>query len=149
MLAAGHAASFDLFNLCVWVKNNGGMGSLYRSRHELVFVFRNGKQQLSLFEPEIRLADPLRRDFGSVSGANSRMVGIDTLTTITCQYCWLAHSRSLQNQSLAIVAANPKRLRERLYWVNVSMPGAILCRKPLRRNASSERHSPQFHNSQD
>ena len=45
MLAAGHAASFDLFNLCVWVKNNGGMGSLYRSRHELVFVFRNGKQQ--------------------------------------------------------------------------------------------------------
>jgi hypothetical protein len=31
MLAAGHAASFDLFNLCVWVKNNGGMGSLYGS----------------------------------------------------------------------------------------------------------------------
>jgi DNA modification methylase len=26
-------------NLCVWVKTNGGMGSLYRSRHELVFVF--------------------------------------------------------------------------------------------------------------
>src|SRR5262249_37297928 len=33
----------DLLNLCVWVKNNGGMGSLYRSRHELVFVFRNGR----------------------------------------------------------------------------------------------------------
>jgi len=32
---------------------------------------------------------------------------------------WSAHSRSQQNQSLAIVAANPKRLRERLYWVNV------------------------------
>ena len=30
-------------NTCVWVKNNGGMGSLYRSQHELVFVFRNGK----------------------------------------------------------------------------------------------------------
>lgn len=28
-----------LLNLCVWVKTNGGMGSLYRSRHELVFVF--------------------------------------------------------------------------------------------------------------
>ena len=26
-------------NLCVWVKTNGGMGSLYRSRHELVLVF--------------------------------------------------------------------------------------------------------------
>ncbi len=48
--------------------------------------------------------------------------GIDTLTTITCQYRWLAHSRSLQNQSLAIVAANPKRLRERLYWVNPTSP---------------------------
>ena len=29
--------------MCIWVKNAGGMGSLYRSRHELVFVFRNGK----------------------------------------------------------------------------------------------------------
>jgi hypothetical protein len=44
MLAAGRAAGVDLLNLCVWVKSNGGMGSLYRSRHELVFVFRNGKE---------------------------------------------------------------------------------------------------------
>jgi hypothetical protein len=29
-------------NLCVWSKTNAGMGSLYRSRHELVFVFKNG-----------------------------------------------------------------------------------------------------------
>ena len=42
MLAAGDAAKLELLNLCVWVKTNGGMGSLYRSRHELVFVFRNG-----------------------------------------------------------------------------------------------------------
>jgi DNA modification methylase len=42
MIAAGEAANFELLNLCVWVKTNGGMGSLYRSRHELVFVFRNG-----------------------------------------------------------------------------------------------------------
>ena len=42
MLAAGNSANFELLNLCVWVKTNGGMGSLYRSRHELVFVFRNG-----------------------------------------------------------------------------------------------------------
>jgi DNA modification methylase len=44
MLAAGDAATFELLNLCVWVKTNGGMGSLYRSRHELVFVFRHGRQ---------------------------------------------------------------------------------------------------------
>jgi DNA modification methylase len=29
-------------NLCVWNKDNGGMGSLYRSKHELVAVFKNG-----------------------------------------------------------------------------------------------------------
>jgi DNA modification methylase len=44
MLATGDAVNFQLLNLCVWVKTNGGMGSLYRSRHELVFVFRNGDE---------------------------------------------------------------------------------------------------------
>lgn len=29
-------------NLCVWTKDNGGMGSFYRSQHELVFVFKSG-----------------------------------------------------------------------------------------------------------
>ncbi len=43
MLAAGDVAYAELKNLCVWVKNNGGMGSLYRSQHELVFVFKSGK----------------------------------------------------------------------------------------------------------
>jgi DNA modification methylase len=43
ILAAGRAANLDLLNLCVWTKTNGGMGSLYRSRHELVFVFKSGK----------------------------------------------------------------------------------------------------------
>jgi len=28
--------------LCIWVKDNGGMGSFYRSRHELVYVFKSG-----------------------------------------------------------------------------------------------------------
>jgi hypothetical protein len=42
MLAAGKAAYADLKNICVWAKNNGGMGSLYRSQHEFVFVFKSG-----------------------------------------------------------------------------------------------------------
>ena len=42
MLAAGTAAYTDLKNICVWAKNNGGMGSLYRSQHEFVFVFKTG-----------------------------------------------------------------------------------------------------------
>lgn len=43
LLAAGNQTYEALLNLCVWVKNNGGIGSFYRSRHELVFVFKNGK----------------------------------------------------------------------------------------------------------
>ena len=42
LMAAGSAKYSELKNLCVWNKNNGGMGSLYRSKHELVFVFKNG-----------------------------------------------------------------------------------------------------------
>jgi ParB-like nuclease domain/DNA methylase len=43
LLTVGRESYGDLVNLCVWAKDNGGMGSLYRSRHELVFVFKNGK----------------------------------------------------------------------------------------------------------
>jgi DNA modification methylase len=42
MLQAGHAAYSELKNLCVWNKNNAGMGSFYRSKHELVFVWKSG-----------------------------------------------------------------------------------------------------------
>jgi DNA modification methylase len=42
IIAAGESVYTELKNLCVWVKNNGGMGTFYRSRHELVFVFKNG-----------------------------------------------------------------------------------------------------------
>lgn len=43
ILAAGKTYT-ELKNLCVWNKTNGGMGSLYRSKHELVFVFKHGKK---------------------------------------------------------------------------------------------------------
>lgn len=43
LLVAGGEVYDSLLNLCVWVKDNGGMGSFYRTRHELVLVFRNGK----------------------------------------------------------------------------------------------------------
>jgi DNA modification methylase len=44
VLLAGKKAYDTLLNLCVWTKDNGGMGSLYRSQHELIFVFRKGKE---------------------------------------------------------------------------------------------------------
>jgi DNA modification methylase len=40
LLAAGANAYGELKNLCVWVKDNAGMGALYRSQHEFVFVFK-------------------------------------------------------------------------------------------------------------
>jgi DNA modification methylase len=43
LLSAGKDIYGALVNLCIWVKPNGGMGSLYRSRHELIAVFKNGK----------------------------------------------------------------------------------------------------------
>ena len=42
LLAAGRAVYAELKNICVWNKSNAGMGSLYRSQHEFIFVFKNG-----------------------------------------------------------------------------------------------------------
>ena len=43
LLAASRGTYGGPKNLCVWVKDNGGMGALYRSQHELVFVFKHGR----------------------------------------------------------------------------------------------------------
>lgn len=42
LLAAGQSAFTELKNVCVWNKTNGGMGAFYRSKHELIFVFKQG-----------------------------------------------------------------------------------------------------------
>jgi ParB-like chromosome segregation protein Spo0J len=42
MMASGNEVYSELKNLCVWSKTNAGMGSLYRSQHELVFVWKAG-----------------------------------------------------------------------------------------------------------
>lgn len=42
MLAAGQSAFTEFKNLCVWNKTNAGMGTFYRSKHELVFVYKIG-----------------------------------------------------------------------------------------------------------
>ena len=43
MMAAGRKVYSELKNLCIWNKTNAGMGTFYRSKHELVFVWKNGK----------------------------------------------------------------------------------------------------------
>jgi hypothetical protein len=42
LLSAGEHVFSELKNLCVWNKTNGGMGTFYRSKHELIFVFKVG-----------------------------------------------------------------------------------------------------------
>lgn len=42
LLAAGQSVFTELKNLVVWNKTNGGMGAFYRSKHELIFVFKHG-----------------------------------------------------------------------------------------------------------
>jgi len=42
ILTAGNEIYDAFINLCVWAKTNGGMGSLYRSQHELIIIFKSG-----------------------------------------------------------------------------------------------------------
>lgn len=50
ILSAGRAHYTELKNLIAWVKDNGGMGTFYRSRHELIFAFKNGMAPHISFE---------------------------------------------------------------------------------------------------
>jgi len=43
LTAAGGAVYSELKNLIVWAKDNGGMGTFYRSRHELIFAYKVGE----------------------------------------------------------------------------------------------------------
>jgi DNA modification methylase len=43
LLRAGATVYSELKNLCVWKKTNAGLGSFYRSHHELIFVFQHGQ----------------------------------------------------------------------------------------------------------
>jgi DNA modification methylase len=50
-LAAGDANYSELKNVCIWNKTNAGMGTFYRSKHEMVFVWKNGAApHLNTFE---------------------------------------------------------------------------------------------------
>jgi DNA modification methylase len=44
LIRAGKSCGLELKNLCVWVKTNAGMGTFYRSQHELIFVWKHGNE---------------------------------------------------------------------------------------------------------
>jgi DNA modification methylase len=80
MLAAGMPIYGALKNLIVWAKDNGGMGTFYRSRHELVFVFKHGTaSHINTFE--LGQHGRYRTNVWQYKGANSFHAGrMDELT---------------------------------------------------------------------
>lgn len=75
---AGERAELSLLNVCVWDKGVGGMGSLYRSQHELIFVFKAGsaKHQNNV---ELGRHGRNRTNVWSYPGANASREGRDDL----------------------------------------------------------------------
>ena len=70
VLAAATPAYTELKNLCVWSKTNGGMGSLYRSQHELVFVYKSGRAA-HINNVELGAHGRYRTNVWSYAGVNS------------------------------------------------------------------------------
>jgi DNA modification methylase len=42
LISAAEALRLEFKQLCVWIKSNAGMGTFYRSQHELVCIFKKG-----------------------------------------------------------------------------------------------------------
>ena len=78
IVSAIRALGCVLLNLCVWVKTNGDTGSLYRSRHELVFVFCKG-DTTRVNNVEV---DKHRRNRTNVWNYRGRKRGLDLHPTV-------------------------------------------------------------------
>ena len=76
---AGNAAGLELKNMCVWNKTNGGMGSLYRSKHEFVLVFKSGDAP-HINNIELGQHGRYRTNVWDYAGANT--FGADRLTEL-------------------------------------------------------------------
>jgi len=70
VLVAATPIYSELKNLCVWAKTNGGMGSLYRSQHELVFVYKAGTAP-HINNVELGKHGRYRTNVWSYAGANT------------------------------------------------------------------------------
>lgn len=70
LLTAGRAAYSALLNMAVWAKTNAGMGSLYRSQHELIAVFKNGRRK-HINNIELGRHGRNRSNLWNYAGANS------------------------------------------------------------------------------
>jgi DNA modification methylase len=74
VMDAGGANFAELKNLIVWAKDNGAMGTFYRSRHELIFAFKNGSApHVNSFE--LGQHGRYRTNVWEYRGVNTRKVG--------------------------------------------------------------------------
>ncbi|AXI41776.1 DNA methyltransferase [Sulfitobacter sp. SK011] len=74
IIAAGKGVYSEIKNLIVWAKDNGGMGTFYRSRHELIFAFKNGTaSHINNFE--LGQHGRYRTNVWEYRGVNSRHAG--------------------------------------------------------------------------
>ncbi len=72
--AAGGDVYTEFKNLIIWVKDNGGMGTFYRSRHELIFAFKKGTaDHINSFE--LGQHGRYRTNVWEYKGANTRKAG--------------------------------------------------------------------------
>lgn len=78
LLLAGRQSELNLINLCVWAKTNAGMGSLYRSQHELICVFKAGHGE-HLNNVELGRHGRNRSNLWTYRGLNSFGSGRDEL----------------------------------------------------------------------
>jgi DNA modification methylase len=76
VMGAAHGIYSELKNLCVWNKNNGGMGSFYRSKHELVFVYKVGTAP-HINTVELGKNGRYRTNVWDYAGVNTWRVGRD------------------------------------------------------------------------
>lgn len=67
-----------LKNICVWNKTNGGMGSLYRSKHELCFIYKSGTAP-HINNIELGAHGRYRTNVWDYAGANAFGAGKDDL----------------------------------------------------------------------
>ena len=73
------AAVYDEFkNICVWNKTNGGMGSLYRSKYELCFIYKSGTAP-HINNIELGAHGRYRTNVWDYAGANAFGAGKDDL----------------------------------------------------------------------
>ncbi len=68
----------DLKNICVWNKTNGGMGSLYSSKHELCFIYKSGTAP-HINNIELGAHGRYRTNVWDYAGANAFGAGKDNL----------------------------------------------------------------------